>query len=139
MNPDSNAYYSYQSNNEGQNNTVATMSVTVVGYTTFSVYIRSNAESNYDYIVVRNVGANALTSWTADGSQNNSKDHTRGRQSSGTAINSYREVTFTTADGLTDDDTPHTFVIQFGKDYSLASGDDRGYVLIPKEYVFNQQ
>ena len=133
VNPDSNGYYSYQSNNEGYNSTIATMSVTVVGYTQFTVYIRSNAESSYDYIVVRNLDASALTSW--NNATSGAKDHTSGRQSSGTAINNYRKVTFTTADGLTDDDTPHTFYIQFGKDYWVASGDDRGYVLIPKEYV----
>ena len=139
VNPDTSTYWSYQSDNYRQASTIATMSVTVYGYTEFTIYIRSYAEGNYDYIVVRNIGSNAITSWTANSSYNNSKDHTRGRQSGTTTINGYREVTFTRADdGLSEDDTPHTFYIQFGKDGSQNSNDDRGYVLIPREYTFVQ-
>ncbi len=135
VNPNSNNYYSYQSTNEGVAYSISTMSVTIVGYTEFTIYIRSYAESYYDYVVVRKVGDSALTGyWNYNNATNNAKDHTSNRQSSGTAINNYRAVTFTTADGLTDDDTPHTFYIQYGKDSYTDTGDDRGYVLIPKEY-----
>lgn len=142
-NPDGGTYYCYQSANEGVDDGIATMSVTITGYTEFTVYIRSYAESSYDYVVVRKLDASPLTGWSNyaySDSGTKSDAHTCDRQSNNTAIvtgteyEGYRAVTFTTADGLTDDDTPHTFYIQYGKDYSTARGDDRGYVLIPKEY-----
>lgn len=134
VNPNSSLYYSYQSGNQNQNSTIATMSITIVGYTEFTIYIRSYAESRYDYVTV---SSNMLTSWNAGSAYNGAKAYTRNNQQSGTAIGNYTAVTFTTSDGLTNDTTPHTFYIQYGKDDSQASGDDRGYVLIPKEY--NQQ
>ncbi len=132
VNPDSDQYYAYQSNNQYVNGSIATMKVTVVGYTEFTVYIRSNAESRYDYVVVRNIGDAALTSWS--NAYDGAKANTRNNQQSGTAVSNYTAVTFTTEDGLTDDDTPHTFYIQYGKDSNTSEGSDRGYVLIPKEY-----
>lgn len=134
VNPNSSLYYSYQSDSRNQNSTIATMSITIVGYTEFTIYIRSYAESRYDYVTVR---GNMLTNWNYNSAYNGAKASTRDNQQSGTAIGNYTTVTFTTSDGLTADTTPHTFYIQYGKDYSTADGDDRGYVLIPKEY--NQQ
>lgn len=161
-NPDNNTYFCYRS--QGNYNihsssgglfqpavvSIATMSVTIYGYTEFTIYIRSYAESSYDYVVVRKLDGTALTSsWVAGTahSDNGTKAdaHTRGRQSNNTSIVTgntylgYRAVTFTTEDGLTEDDTPHTFYIQYGKDTSTNSNDDRGYVLIPKEYTFVSQ
>ena len=107
------------------------MSITIVGYTEFTIYIRSNAESYFDYVTVR---SNMLTSWDYNSAYSGAKASTINNQQSGTAIGNYTAVTFTTSDGLTNDTTPHTFYIQYGKDNSTNSGDDRGYVLIPKEY-----
>ena len=132
VNPNSSVYNSYQSNNKSYNSTIATMSITIVGYTEFTIYIRSYAESNYDYMVVRN---NMLTTWSSNSAYDGAIANTRGNQQSGTAIGNYTPVTFTTSNGLTADSTPHTFYIQYGKDYSDSSGDDRGYILIPKEYI----
>ena len=131
VNPNSSLYYSYQSDNKNQNSRIATMSITIVGYTEFTIYIRSYAESYYDYVTVR---SNMLTSWNYNSAYSGAKASTINNQQSGTAIGNYTAVTFTTSDGLTNDTTPHTFYIQYGKDDSQASGDDRGYVLIPKEY-----
>lgn len=116
------------------------MSLTIVGYTEFTIYIRSYAESIYDYIVVRKLDAAALTSWDASSAYNdaNTRASTRGNQNSGTAIGNYTAVTFNASDGLTEDNTPHTFYIQFGKDDSTGNNEDRGYVLIPKEYTVQQ-
>ncbi len=133
VNPDSDQYYAYQSTNNGVNSSIATMSVTIVGYEEFTVYIRSYAESSYDYVVVRNLDADPLTSWS--NTYNGTKATTQSNQQPDNAISNYTAVTFTTADGLTGDDTPHTFYIQYGKDNGWAYGDDRGYVLIPKEYT----
>lgn len=140
-NPDSNTYYGYQSNNYHQASSLATMSVTVVGYSEFTIYIRSYGESNYDYVFVRNIGSSYLTSFSFNSTVYNdsgTKAHTRGNPKSGTGINNYTAVTFTTSDGLTDDETPHTFYIQYAKDNSSNDGDDRGYVLIPKTYTREQ-
>ena len=135
VNPDLNSYYSYRSTNYHQSSSVATMSVTIVGYTEFTIYIRSYGQNNYDYMVVRRIGSDALTSWNTDTYNNaNTKDHTRGRSSNTTTISGYRAVTFTTEDGLTADNTPHTFYIQYGKNNNTNNYDDRGYVLIPKAY-----
>lgn len=135
-NPDSANYYGYQSNNEGQASTLATMSITVCGYDEFTVYIRSYAEASYDYVVVTKIGTSVYTNYSdASSSASGVKAHTNNSYNvSTTSISSYNAVTFTTADGLTADDTPHTFYIQFRKDGSRNNNDDRGYVLIPKSY-----
>ena len=139
VNPDSNTFDSYQSNNYHVGGSLATMRITVAYYTEFNVYIRSYAEGSYDYVVVRKLDAPAFTEWTYGSaySDSNTKASTRGSQQSGTALSNYTLVTFNTDDGLTDDGTQHTFYIQYGKDNTQDSNDDRGYVLIPKEYGIN--
>lgn len=141
VNPDSNQYYAYQSDNYHVGSSVATMKVTVVGYTEFTVYIRSYGETSYynydyDYTVARKIGAGALNSWSYNSAYNDDGTKAYTTSTSGTSIGNYTAVTFTTTDGLTDDETPHTFYIQYGKDGRTDSGDDRGYVLIPKEYNY---
>ena len=143
VNPDSDMYYAYQSNNKGVSSSIATMRVTVVGYTEFTVYIRSYGESgystyDYDYTVARRIGSSALTSWSYYDAYSDSGTKAYTNSTSGSTLADYTAVTFTTADGLTDDDTPHTFYIQYGKDGSTNSGDDCGYVLIPKDYTYNE-
>jgi hypothetical protein len=69
---------------------------------------------------------------TIDGNTNYSnttlvKAHTRGNQQSGTAVSSYTLVEYT---GISSGS--HTITIVYRKDGSGHSGDDRGYVLIPK-------
>ncbi|MBR6458253.1 MAG: hypothetical protein IKS71_06615 [Bacteroidales bacterium] len=139
VNPDSNLYDSYQSTNKGVASSIATMRVVVSGYTEYKIYIRSNAQGNNDYVVVRNLDDDPLTSWSANSAYNNSKDYTRGRQNTnnGTSLSHYREVTFNSSDGLTGDDTQHIFYIHFGKNDSGDTNEDRGYVLIPKTYTLN--
>ena len=56
------------------------------------------------------------------------KAHTRGNQQSGQSIVAYTKVTYT---GLSGGD--HFICIVYRKDSSVNSGNDRGYVLIPKE------
>lgn len=130
---DSSNYYSYQSNsNYNVSSSIATMSVTVYGYTEFTVHIASLAESTYDYVIVRKIGSDPYTPWSAGNAYRDAgtKASTRGNQ--GYIV----DVTFTTEDGLTDDSTPHTFYIQFGKDGNTNESQDRGYVFISKEYTF---
>lgn len=137
VNPGSNTYWSYQSNNARQANTIATMSVTVYGYTEFKIRIRNNAEANYDYIIVSTIGAGLLQSW--NNRNNYSAKASSTANTTGTNLNNYTEVTFNSTDGLTEDGNPHTFYIVFGKDNSVNNGNDCAYVLIPKEYTFVSQ
>lgn len=55
------------------------------------------------------------------------KAHTRGSQNGGTAIGNYTLVEFTGIGG-----GEHIITVLYRKDSSSASGDDRGYLLIPK-------
>lgn len=100
------------------NNGTSTCTVTVSGYSKVTVYARSYAESNYDYLevgpldgtVTRNSSSNVLT--------------TQGRQSS----TKYLSHTFTIEDKV-----QHTFQILYSKDSSSNTHDDRGYFYIVAE------
>jgi hypothetical protein len=127
-NPDSSIYDGvYQSySNYNVNNETATMKINIVGYNKFSLYIGSDAEGNYDYVMVSQLDQ-TITGNTSDNNTTLVKSHTRGNQVSGTAISNYTLVEFDNIDG-----EQHTITIVYRKDYSAHSGTDRGYVLIPK-------
>ena len=116
-------YDVYMSNNKGVDNSQAVMKLECVGYTDLTLYIRSYAESSYDYTIASNANAGTYPKAYNDST---AKAHTRGNQQSGTALSNYTAVTYT---GLSGNDIIY---IVFTKDSSSASGDDRGYVLIPK-------
>ena len=119
-------YESYS--NYNVNNGYAKMYINLTGYTEFTIYINSYAESSYDYTIAfnQNVDVTSLPSYTASGV----KSHTRGYQynpssykiDSGTG---WKKVTYT-LDGGT-----NTIMICYRKDGSAKSGWDRGYVAIP--------
>ena len=128
-NPDSSTYEGvYESySNYNTNSTAAIMYIDINGLSTFKLYIRSYAESNYDYVMVSQL----------DKSINNSssysdttlvKAYTRGNQQSGTTISNYTLVEFT---GI--DKGSHRITVLYRKDSSQNKYDDRGYVLIPKD------
>ena len=116
-------YDVYMSNNKGVNNSQAVMKLECIGYTDLTIYIRSYAEGSYDYTIASI--ANASTYPIASNSSG-AKASTRAHQKSGITLSDYTAVTYT---GLKDNDIIY---IVFTKDSSTASGDDRGYVLIPK-------
>ena len=116
-------YDVYMSNNKGVDDSNAVMKLECVGYTDLTLYIRSYAESNYDYTIASI--ANAST-YPKDSSSSDTKAHTKGKQNSGTTLSDYTAVTYT---GLKDNDIIY---IVFRKDGSGSDYDDRGYVLIPK-------
>ena len=91
------------------------MYIDIDGYSEFSIYVRSDAESSYDYVTV-----SELDSTTQ-------KMSTSGKQNSGTAISNYTKVTYTGIDG-----GKHRITIIYKKDSSQHSGTDRGYLIIPK-------
>jgi hypothetical protein len=103
------------------------MYLDLFGYDTFTIYVRSYGESNYDYIMVGQPNT-TITNNTSYSNTSLVKAHTRGRATSSTALSSYRAVTFTGLDSCTNYRIP----ILYRKNYSGNSGDDRGYLLIPK-------
>ena len=125
-NPDSSLYDGvYESYaNKGVNNSADICIITIEGYETFTLYIRSYGESCCDYVVVSNLDC-TLNSGTTSGS--NDKATTSGTSQSGTAIGNYTKVDFTNIDG-----EQHTIQVMYRKDRSSSSGNDIGYLLIPK-------
>lgn len=122
-NPDTSLYDGvYESTNQGQNDTQSLMYIDINGYDEFTIYVRSYAESNYDYVQVSNL----------DTDISSVKMTTKGNQQSGTSLSSYTEVTFTNIGG-----GQHRIMVVYKKDYSQHSNDDKGYVLIPKNQGSN--
>lgn len=119
-NPDPGKYYAYKSeSNHHKPNSRAMMSVKFRGYDTFEFYIRSNGESNWDYVLVS-------VDDTPHG--NNYFATTKGSASNIATLDGYRKVI---VPNLSVEDE-HTIYIVYQKDGSDDRGDDRGYVLIPK-------
>lgn len=130
-NPDSSLYEGvYESfSNYNVNNGTATMTITLVDIDSFTLYIRSYAETYYDYVMVSqlDVEINGNTSYQYNAAV---KAHTRTIQNSGTDFYSYTPVTYENIGG-----GEHTITIVYRKDSSGNSYDDRGYVLIDKNYT----
>ena len=116
-------YDVYMSKNKGVDDSQAVMKLECVGYTDLTLYIRSYAESSYDYTIASNANASTYPKAYNDST---AKAHTKGNQKSGTSLSDYTKVEYT---GLSDNDIIY---IVFRKDYGGALDDDRGYVLIPK-------
>jgi hypothetical protein len=125
-NPASTSYYSFESiASKGVANSGDYIYLKIKGYTTYTLYIRSNGETYYDYVMVSkpDVSITHSTSY----SSSNVYAHTRGLATTGTTLSSYKAVTFT---GLTT--AEHTITIVYRKNSSGNLGTDAGYVLIPK-------
>ena len=117
-------YDAYMSDSKGKGSSQAVMKLTCIGYSELTLYIRSNAESSYDYTIASK--ANVSNYPTSSGSAD-TLSHTKSNQTSGTALSNYIAVNYTE---LTGNDTIY---IVFIKDSSGDKGDDRGFVLIPQE------
>lgn len=132
-NPDSSSYDGvYESfSNHNVDEGKSKMYIRISGYDEFKIYIRSNAESDYDYMVAlhidQDVDVNSIGEWYEFSNDDRVKISTQGNQSSDQTINGYTEVVYDNLNGEN-----HTICIVYGKDYSDNSGDDRGYVLIAK-------
>jgi hypothetical protein len=126
-NPDVSTYEAFESySNKGIPSKGAFMSIITDGCSTFNLYIRSYAESNYDYVMVSQLDK-SITNDTSYSDSTLIKAHTRGNQKSGTSINDYTLVEFM---GIPQGS--HTINIVYRKDGSGDSYDDKGYVLINK-------
>jgi hypothetical protein len=73
------------------------MYITINGYKNFKLYIRSYAESSYDYVMVSQLDK-TLTYSSSYSDTSLVKSHTRGSQNSGTSIGNYKLVEFTNID-----------------------------------------
>lgn len=114
----SSSFYSYCSySDDSIDNSTATMYLTISGYDTFVIYIRSNAESSYGYTKAYEVDSETID-----------KADTKGYQySDGSRLSNYRKVIYTGLEGTT-----HTIRIDYKQDGSVDSRSDRGYLVIPK-------
>ena len=123
-NVDKDKYDVYMSNNKRAGNSQAVMKLECAGYTDLTLYIRSYAEGNWDYTIASKANA---TTYPTTYNSSSTKASTRGNQKSGTSLSDYTAVHYT---GLSGNDIIY---IVFTKDSSGDVGDDRGYVLIPKQ------
>ena len=109
------AYYSGSPGDDG----VYYMKVTFSGYSDFTCYINSYAESNYDYTYVTNLDANNYYESeyvTTSGFQNLPTTF---------GTSNWKTVTFSNLDG-----GEHSFWVAYKKDGSVNSGWDCGHILI---------
>lgn len=114
------SYRAYQSTNYYCSNSTSTMSFTIKGYETFTFYIRSDGEANYDYVIV---GVDKVPTIS------DNYVSTKGNPKSGSAFHNYQAVRL---NNLTRDKT-YTIYVAYRKDGSDNNGSDRGFVLIPYE------
>lgn len=112
------AYCSYS--NYHRPSTDSRMSFTISGYSSFTFYIRSNAEGANDFVMVGRIN-------TVPARMSNYAN-TCDNQNSGTQFNSYTPVTFNNLDPS----SSYTIYVVYTKDNASDIGDDRSYVLIPK-------
>ena len=90
----------------------------------FTCYIRSYAESRWDYVVISKLDTTLDSS--PDANDTSVQAHTSGNQQSGTSLSNYTKVVY-------DNDGGEHFVeIAYLKDFSDEYGNDEGYLLIPK-------
>ena len=126
---DTQNYDFYQSfSNYHVDNGIATMFITINGYTSFTFKVRNYSESSFDYVVVNHLDDTTIPKWSpsvGDGIASNGKVYytNYGKSSSTT----WYDVTFNNLDG-----GEHTITITYGKDFIGNENDDRGYVAIPK-------
>lgn len=96
-------------------NAAAWLDIRVDGLDTFEMYLRSDGEINYDYATAYEPDDNAVKADTAS------------HPNAGTALSDYDRVVYTGLGG-----TPHTIRVKYAKDGSADAGQDRAWVLIPK-------
>lgn len=113
----------YESNNKGKRSTYAVSKITFSGYDVFRVYIRSNADGNYDYTIASTIDA---ASYPTAYNSATTKASTRGNQQSGKLITNYTLVEYPS------DRNEHHIYIVYRKDLSGDENDDKGYFLIEK-------
>lgn len=111
-NPDPELYDGvYESTNHSKRSS-AYMYIDIVGYSDFTIYVRNDAEDEYDYTTIWLDGKSVRTVET---------------RNTDTSLSGYTEITYNDIDK-----GPHKISIRFSKDEDTNVGADCGYVLIPK-------
>ena len=114
----------YESNNQGVASSYAVSKITVNKATDLlTVYIRSYAESSYDYTMISKPN---VSSYPKSYSSSDVKAHTSSKQNSSSALAGYTEVNYY---NLKQND--YIYIV-YRKDESVDSGTDTGYLLIPE-------
>lgn len=117
---------------ENYSESMAKMYIDVVGYTHFRIYIASNSEMNYDYVVAMKPDVDPETppfaSWgeIPEDVMASTADYAIDSEDP-SDINVYIPVDYELDGGV------HRICIVYRKDSSYSVGHDCGYVLIPKE------
>lgn len=119
-------YDIYMSNNYHVSNSQAVCKLTFHDCSECDIYIRSYGESSFDYTMASTVNA---TTFPTGVSSSYVLAYTQSHPQSGTTLAYYTKVSYT---GLHDGD--YVYIV-YVKDGSTDSGDDRGYVLIPKKGI----
>ena len=115
----------FKSNNQGIANSRAILKITFSqDIENFTLYIRSNAEGDFDYILATVVNPETAPNLIEYNSAD-TKAHTRGNQQSGTSLTAYTKVEYTNL--LAND----FIYIIYLKDDDTDEGDDTGYLLLP--------
>ena len=112
----------YKSNNQGIASSYAVSKITVNKATDLTVYIRSYAESSYDYTMISKPN---VSSYPTLSSSSDVKAHTSSNQNSSSELTGYTKVNYY---NLKRND--YIYVV-YRKDRSRDEGDDTGYLLIP--------
>lgn len=116
----------YESLNSGQDNSTAVMYIDVENVSQFGLGVRSDSESDYDYVIVSQPDAE-IDANTDITDSNLVAFTTKGQSNSSTRIYGYQNVDFT---GLTQD--KHRVTVMYKKDSITSEGADKGYVFIYK-------
>ena len=125
-NPSPSEYYSFESReSKGVDNSGDYIYLKIKGYTTYTLFIRSNGENFADCVMVSK--PDASITYLTPYNHTNVYAHTYTSANAGTGLTAYTRVTFT---GLTKEE--HTITIVYKKDDSESHESDAGYVLIPK-------
>ena len=103
---------------------LAVMKLECTGYSTLTVYIRSDAAEAYAEYMIASI-ANA-SNYPTSSSDSNTKVHTRNSSNSGTALNNYVAVNYTGLSGSND----IIYIVHVKGKVPNGSG---GFVLIPKQ------
>ena len=114
--------------NKGVDGGKATMFITINGFTSFTFKVRNHSESGWDYVVVNNLDDTTIPRWqpsVGTGTASGGKVYYSNQSKSSSTT--WYDVTFSNIDG-----GEHIITVTYGKDGSGYSGDDRGYVAIPK-------
>jgi len=111
-NPDPALYDGVYESLNHRDRSSAYMYINITGFRNFTIYVRNDAEADYDYVTI----------WLDGTSIREVND-----SNSETSISGYTEITYNDID-----EGPHQISIRFSKDGEGSEGADCGYVLIPR-------